>query len=173
VSGAEPRRHAIRPRHGFVSRSTAVPLAPTFCLGWLGRVLPAACAVGDKTAHGFSGYAGNNLIGSLRSTAHRRAGVNRKRLNITAHYPKSSPFIPQAPFCGRPLRALRVRVMVCYVLRPSPDNGYFSSRCSGCLFRRCALGGGDSPARPAVGLRRLALRCSFPPRPPRARPPPR
>ena len=27
------------------------------------------------------------------------------------------------------------------------------------------------PARPAAGLRRLALRCSFPPRPPRSRPP--
>ncbi len=29
-----------------------------------------------------------HTVSSLRSTAHRRAGVNRKRLNITAHYPK-------------------------------------------------------------------------------------
>ena len=47
-----------------------------------------------------------------------------------------------------PLRALRVRVMVCYVLRPSPANGYFGSRCSFCSFRRYAQGGVD-PARPA------------------------
>ena len=177
-SRPEPRRHAVKLRHGFVSPAIAVSPAPTFVLGRLGRVLSAACAVGDKTAHGFSGYAGAVLavlhfvarrrltalkrtatmpggsackvktvppaalrihsaatrpkscrapssfllhsagrtrprqtrcaglpvkyktglrfasVGlnppgcSLRSTAHRRAGVNRKRLNITAHYPK-------------------------------------------------------------------------------------
>ena len=56
-------------------------------------------------------------------------GVNRKRLNITAHYPKPLRLPQQG--CSRlgPLRALRVRVMVCYVLRPSPDN---------CVIRRCA-----------------------------------
>jgi hypothetical protein len=70
-----------------------------------------------NAAHGFSGYAGALLyllhsearrrlpavkrtatmpgrvgrkeqVSSLRSTAPGRAGVNRKRLNITAHYPK-------------------------------------------------------------------------------------
>ncbi|MDP2822889.1 MAG: hypothetical protein Q8O52_09465 [Sulfuritalea sp.] len=44
-------------RHGFVSPAIAVPPAPTFALGRLDRVLPAACAVGDETAHGFGGYA--------------------------------------------------------------------------------------------------------------------
>jgi hypothetical protein len=57
---------------------------------------------------------------------------------------------------------MRVRVMVCYVLRPSPDNGYFGSRCSGCLFGRYAQGGVDQSPALRVCLRRLALRCSFP-----------
>lgn len=59
-----------------------------------------------------------------------RPGVNRKRLNITAHYPKPLRLPQQS--CSRlgPLRALRVRVMVCYVLRPRPSN---------CAIRRCAL----------------------------------
>ena len=58
-----------------------------------------------------------------------RPGVNRKRLNITAHYPKPLRLPQQS--CSRlgPLRALRVRVMVCYVLRPRPSN---------CVIRRCA-----------------------------------
>jgi len=34
------------------------PPALTFALGWLGHVLPADCAVGDKAAHGSGGYAG-------------------------------------------------------------------------------------------------------------------
>jgi len=37
-------------------------------------------------------------------------------------------------------RALRVRVMVGYVLRPSPDKSYFGLLRCVCLFRRCALG---------------------------------
>ncbi len=69
------------------------------------------------------------------------------------------------------LRALRVRVMVGYVLRPGPDNSYAGSLCSGCSFRRCAQGGVDAPPTLRVCLRRLALRCSFPPRQPRSRPP--
>lgn len=58
-----------------------------------------------------------------------RPGVNRKRLNITAHYPKPLRLPQQS--CSRlgPLRALRVRVMVCYVLRPQPSSG---------VIRRCA-----------------------------------
>ncbi len=58
-----------------------------------------------------------------------RPGVNRKRFNITAHYPKPLRLPQQS--CSRlgPLRALRVRVMVCYVLRPRPSN---------CAIRRCA-----------------------------------
>ncbi len=87
-SGAEPRRHAVKLRHGFVSPAIAVPSAPTFHLGWLGCVLPAACAVGGEAAHGLSGYVRNIQVSSLRSTALSRAGVNRKRFNITAHYPK-------------------------------------------------------------------------------------
>lgn len=58
-----------------------------------------------------------------------RPGVNRKRLNITAHYPKSGQSLRRLRFVARPLRALRVRVMVCYVLRPQPSN---------CVIRRCA-----------------------------------
>ena len=88
ASRTEPRRHAVMLRHGFVLSVIAVRPPPTFALGYHGHLLPAACAVGDKAAHGFSGYAGRYSVGSLRSTAHSRAEVNRKRLNITAHYPK-------------------------------------------------------------------------------------
>ncbi|MDP1606574.1 MAG: hypothetical protein Q8L93_08055 [Rhodocyclaceae bacterium] len=41
MSRAEPRRHAVKLRHGFVSPAIAVPPAPTSTLGCLGRVLPA------------------------------------------------------------------------------------------------------------------------------------
>ena len=46
-------------------------------------------------------------------------------------------------------RALRVRVMVCYVLRPSPDNSYFGSRCSGCVYSGAVRKVVLIPARPA------------------------
>jgi hypothetical protein len=39
--------------------------------------------------------------------------------------PKVSQSLRSASLGGLPLRALRVRVMVGYVLRPSPDNSYF------------------------------------------------
>ncbi len=56
-----------------------------------------------------------------------RPGVNRKRFNITAHYPKPLRLPQQS--CSRlgPLRALRVRVMVCYVLRPRPSQHHYSA----------------------------------------------
>jgi hypothetical protein len=137
--------HARGYATGFLTPAIAVPPAPTFGLGRRCRVLPAACAAGDKAAHGFSGYAGNNLFGSLRSTARRRAGVNRKRLNITAHYPNQASRCAELRLVAWRWRALRVRVMVCYVLRPGPDNGHFGSLRSGCLFGRCAQGGLDAP----------------------------
>jgi hypothetical protein len=39
--------------------------------------------------------------------------------------PKVAQSLRRASLGGLPLRALRVRVMVGYVLRPSPDNSYF------------------------------------------------
>ena len=39
--------------------------------------------------------------------------------------PKVGQSLRRASLGGLPLRALRVRVMVGYVLRPSPDNSYF------------------------------------------------
>jgi hypothetical protein len=78
-----------------------------------------------------------------------RPGVNRKRFNITAHYPKPLRLPQQS--CSRlgPLRALRVRVMVCYVLRPRPSN---------CVIRRCA--GFQSALR--VGWLTLNRRAALP-----------
>ena len=66
MSGAEPRRHAIRPRHGFVSPAIAVPLAPTFGLGVRLRVLPAACAA--SFARGSVGYLKAGLLAVLDCT---------------------------------------------------------------------------------------------------------
>ena len=62
-----------------------------------------------------------------------RSGVNaplRYAFNITAHYPKSGQSLRRLRFVARPLRALRVRVMVCYVLRPCAAK---------CVSRRCAV----------------------------------
>jgi len=58
-------------------------------------------------------------------------------------------------------RALRVRVMVGYVLRPSPDNSYVSSLCSVCSFGRHAQGGVDPspPSRSACGGSHCVARC--------------
>ena len=62
-----------------------------------------------------------------------RSGVNAPlcyAFNITAHYPKSGQSLRRLRFVARPLCALRVRVMVCYVLRPCAAN---------CASRRCAV----------------------------------
>jgi hypothetical protein len=48
--------------------------------------------------------------------------------------PKVSQSLRKASLCGLPLRALRVRVMVGYVWRPSPDNSYLGLR----LFSQAA-----------------------------------
>ncbi len=58
VLGAPPRQ---RLRPWLCSPAIAVSPAPTFTLHELSRILPAACAVGDETAHGFGGYAGRSL----------------------------------------------------------------------------------------------------------------
>ncbi len=86
---------------------------------------------------------------SLRSTAPSREGVNRKRFNITAHYQKSASRCAELRFVADRWRALRVRVMVGYVLRPNPATALFCSRCSVGLVRRFAQGGVDP--RPPCG----------------------
>ena len=48
--------------------------------------------------------------------------------------PKVRQSLRRASLCGLPLRALWVRVMVGYVLRPSPDNSYIGVR----LFSQAA-----------------------------------
>ena len=61
----------------------------------------------------------------------------------------TKPRTNQTPKPDRRPQDERVRVMVCYVLRPSPDNSYFGLRCSICLFGCCAqCGVGPPPARP-------------------------
>jgi hypothetical protein len=116
-------------------------------------LLPAACAVGDKSAHGSSGYAGSALDVLHSATRRRLPAVKRTAampgcvcnekpsqfalLNCTQPgsgksqaiehnraLPKVGQSLRRASLCGLPLRALRVRVMVGYVLRPSPDNIY-------------------------------------------------
>jgi hypothetical protein len=119
VSGAEPRRHAIRLRHGFVTLAIAVSPAPTFVVtpnmvtvgpppAPSAMKLPTAPAATPGGAHrptlrgppplncveadGCDAWCcsrrRSNPISSRCSIAPSRAGVNRKRLNITAHYPK-------------------------------------------------------------------------------------
>lgn len=61
---------------------------------------------------------------SLRSTAPGRAGVNRCAIEHNRALPKVGQSLRRASLDGLPLRALRVRVMVGYVLRPGPDKGY-------------------------------------------------
>ncbi|MDP2852076.1 MAG: hypothetical protein Q8O23_01590 [Gallionella sp.] len=75
-----PRRHAVKLRHGFISPTIAVPSSPTFTLGQHEHGLPAACVVGDETAHGFSGYAGVPLtvpyfVARRRLTALKRTAA--------------------------------------------------------------------------------------------------
>jgi len=116
-------------------------------------LLPAACAVGDEAAHGFSGYAGAVLdvlhfvarrrLPAVKRTAAMPGRVGQRKtnqlalLNCTPPGRGKSPAIEHnraLPKVGQSLRrlrlvayrlrALRVRVMVGYVLRPSPDKGY-------------------------------------------------
>ena len=70
--------------------------------------------------------------------------------------PKVRQSLRRASLDGLPLRALRVQVMVGYVLRPSPGKSYFSSLCSGFLFWRFALRAGWCGSLPRLLARSLA-----------------
>ena len=135
MSGAPPRRHAIKPRHGFVSPASAVPPAPTFGLGGRSRVLPAACAV--SFAHGFVGYVKPGLLAALNCTQPGRG--KSPAIQHNRAFCKMQPVANQVGLVSAPLRALRVRRRVGYVWRPGLDNGYVSSRCSARLFSAARL----------------------------------
>jgi hypothetical protein len=77
-------------------------------------------------------------------------------LNITAHYTKQASRCAGLRLMACRCRALRVRVMVGYVSRPGPDNGYSGLLRCVHLFGRCAHGGVEA-ARPAA----LYLPASF------------
>lgn len=132
--------HARGCATGFVAPVIAVPPAPTFGLGGCSRVLPAAYAA--SFARGFAGYLKAVLLAVLDCTQ-AGWGVNRKRLNITADYPKPLRLPQQSRSRLGPLRALRVRVMVCYVLRPRPSQERYSAL-RGSLFS-ASRGGGLRP----------------------------
>lgn len=79
--------------HSAATRPTSCRVPSSFLLHSVGRTRPrqtrcAGLPVKYKTGLRFASVGLNPPGCSLRSTAHRRAGVNRKRLNITAHYPK-------------------------------------------------------------------------------------
>ena len=112
------------------------------------------------------------LVSSRCSTAPSRSGVNRKRLNITAHYPKYASRFAGLRLVAYRCRALRVRVMVGYVLRPSPDNGYIGCDWlvrlrndgegrfrAGKRGRWPAFAGGESVATPSPHCRRIIVRA--------------
>ena len=86
-------------------------------------------------------------VSSLCSTAPSRAGVNRKRLNITAHYPKQPSRCARLRLVACRCRALRVRVMVGYVLRPSPDKSYVGVAIAALGSSGAARGWGGSLSR--------------------------
>jgi len=130
-----------------------------------------------KAAHGFSGYAGVPLyllhfVGRRRLTALKRTATmpgcvgqdkscqfallnctqpGRGKSQAIEHnraLPKVRQSLRGASLGGLPLRALRVRVMVGYVLRPCPDKSYF-----GCNRLVRLRGGGVGRFR-AEGRRR-------------------
>ncbi len=79
--------------HSAATRPKSCRAPSSFLLHSAGRTRPrqtrcAGLPVKYKTGLRFASVGLNPPGCSLRSTAHRRAGVNRKRLNITAHYPK-------------------------------------------------------------------------------------
>jgi hypothetical protein len=95
-------------------------------------------------------------VSSRCSTAPSRSGVNRERFNINRALPKVRQSLRGLRLVAYRWRALRVRVMVGYVLRPSPDNNYFGCDClvrlrSGGLGRFCAGERRRWPALPVVG----------------------
>ncbi len=152
ASHPEPRQSAKNPRTGFVPSFIAVPPAPTFTLALRCRY-PRRLRRQHKAAHGFSGYAGA-VLNLLHSEARRRLPAVKRTatmsgcvgqikasqfalLNCTQPgrgkspaiehnraLPKVGQSLRRASLDGLPLCALRVRVMVGYVLRPSPDKSY-------------------------------------------------
>jgi hypothetical protein len=76
----------------------------------------------------------------------------------------------RASLCGLPLARPSGSDKSHYVLRPFPATA-ISACCAAWVYSGATRWVVLIPARPAVGLRRLALRCSFPPRLPRSRPP--
>jgi len=148
ASPAGPRRHAIRPRHGFVPSPAAVPPPPTFTPARLRALCPPSALSAVKLPTASPATPDKARSPRLARLVQSRAGVNRKRLNITAHYTKQASRCAWLRFMACRCRALRVRVMVGYVSRPGPDKGYSGLLRCVCLFRRCALGGVETPAPP-------------------------
>ena len=123
AAAAPLRRPAKRPLAGLrlaggyrVGCSTAPEAAPLALSLLLSpsrqrRLLPLAyarayCPPPAPSASLTAPSATSNPACSRCSTAPCQAGVNRKRFNITAHYPKSASRSAQAALGGRPLRAL-------------------------------------------------------------------
>jgi len=120
-----------RLRHWLVSPAVAVPPAPTFTLALRSAICPppapsASLMASSATPGILSLFAALNCTppgrGKSQAIEHNRA------------LPKVRQSLRRASLGGLPLRALRVRVMVGYVLRPSPDKGYLGLR----LFSQAA-----------------------------------
>lgn len=152
MSGAPPRQ---RLRHWLCLSCYRRPASADFC------PLPAF------------GRAARRLRRQLRSRLRRlpqtqlvrcaqlypgRSRVNRKRFNITAHYPKSASRYAWLRLVADRCAPSRVRVMVCYVLRPCAAN--FAIR--RCAWFQLALRDRWSTFNRRAALPRLMARSLWP-----------
>ena len=149
--------------------AAAVPPASTFALCWPLCLVPAACAVGDKAAHGSSGYA------VRRSTA--CAQLPAPVVCSSCHYtrnPGALPFRLPHTTGATSARAPRSRLLA------APLNaGRFAGCCAGVPVRPPRRGTAQASKRPLACLRParatvlragpLALRASYPAPVPRSR----
>jgi hypothetical protein len=109
-------------------------------------VLPAVCAA--SVARGFVGYLGKMMSRCAAGTMPGRGKCRCACIQHNRALPKTGQSLRKASLGGLSLRALRVRVMVVYVLRPGPSHCAIQRALRVYPFRRCAQWWCGPPARP-------------------------
>ena len=151
-----PRRHAMRPRHGFVPSAIAVSPAPTFARGLPECRLPAACAVGGEAAHGFGGYAGQNQITAPCAPGTKPGRGKSQAIEHNRALHKAGQSLRCASLDGLPLSRPAGSCNGRLCLAPRPGQGLFWLAALR-LFIRALRAGWSGNTGTAVPIRRGSL----------------
>ncbi len=114
----EPRHHAVKLRHGFVAPATAVPSNPPRFATAQASIKPLASLRLAGATVGCTLTAVALAPGVYSQLNDARLRGKSPAIQHNSALPKMCQSLRRASLGCPSLRALRVRVMVCYVLRP-------------------------------------------------------